>query len=224
MKITDLRCADRPREKLLALGAEALSDAELLAIFLRTGIAGVNAIELASQLLNQFGSLRALLNAEQQQFCQAKGLGVSKYVQLRAVLEMANRYLAETVTRNDAFTNVSSTKAFLVAKLRDLPHEVFALLTLDAKNRLLHYRPLFRGTIDGAVIYPRTIAQQALADNAAAVILAHNHPSGVAAPSSADRQITRRIIDVLALLDIRVLDHLIIGDGEVVSFAEQGLI
>lgn len=224
MKITDLQSAQRPREKLLALGAESLSDAELLAIFLRTGITGVNAIELADQLLQQFGSLRALLNADQHQFCQGKGLGVSKYVQLCAVLEMVNRYLSEKIQKVDVFDSAETTKAFLLAKLRDKPYEVFAILTLDAQHRLLHYRPMFRGTIDSASVYPRTIAQQALADNAAAVILAHNHPSGVAEPSRSDEQITRRITDALALLDIRVLDHLVVGDGEVISLAQRGLL
>ena len=222
MPITDWPEDERPREKLLQRGASALSDAELLAIFLRTGVAGCNAIELARNLLLQFGSLRALLGAEQAQFCQAHGLGPAKYVQLQAVLEMSNRYLSECLQRGDSLTSPQLVRRYLQAQLRDRPREVFAMLLLDNQHRVLRFCELFFGTIDAASVYPREIVQTVLKHNAAAVILCHNHPSGVAEPSHADRHITERICDALRLIDVRVLDHFVIGDGDPVSFAERG--
>ena len=224
MKITDWPKQDRPREKLLTLGASSLTDAELLAIFLRTGIQGCSAIQLAQILLDRYGSLRALFNSSEQEFCAEKGLGQAKYVQLQASLEMSQRYMAEKLSRTEHFNSVQQTQEFLMAKLRDQPHEVFALLMLDSQHRLIKFRIMFRGTIDSASVYPRVLVQQALSDNAAAVILAHNHPSGVAEPSQADKYITKRIVDAFALLDIKVLDHFVIGDGTAVSFAQRGLI
>ena len=223
MAITDWPSEERPREKLLSKGANALSDAELLAIFLRTGIPGTSAVGLARHLLSTFGSLRSLLTASKSDFCSHKGLGNAKYAQLQAVLEMANRHLGEEIKRNDSITSPADTIAYLHAQLRDKPHEIFACLMLDNRNRVIAFRELFRGTIDGASVYPREVVKQALADNAACVILAHNHPSGVCEPSQADVQITERLKKALALVDIRVLDHVIVGD-KTLCFSERGLI
>lgn len=223
MAITDWPSEERPREKLLVKGANTLSDAELLAIFLRTGIPGTSAVGLARQLLSSFGSLRSLLTASKADFCSHKGLGDAKYAQLQAVLEMATRHMGEEIKRNDAITSPADTIAYLHAQLRDKPHEVFACLMLDNRNRVIAFRELFRGTIDGASVYPREVVKQALADNAACVILAHNHPSGVCEPSQADVQITERLKKALALVDIRVLDHVIVGD-DTLCFSERGLI
>jgi DNA repair protein RadC len=224
MGITDWPAEDRPREKLLARGPGALSDAELLAIFLRTGIPGKTAVDLARELLQAHGGLRPLLKASESEFCRGKGLGRAKYVQLQAVLEMGRRHLWETVQRGDALTSPEDTRRYLSARLRDYAHEVFACLFLDNRHRVIEYAELFTGTIDGASVHPREVVKHALARNAAAVIFAHNHPSGVAAPSRADEQLTRRLTDALALVDIRVLDHVIVGDGTPVSLAERGLI
>ncbi|WP_340680510.1 DNA repair protein RadC [Paraglaciecola sp.] len=223
MKITDWPIDERPREKLLKLGCEALSDAELLAIFLRTGIKGSSAVDLARTLLNHFGNLRVLLNASERDFCQVKGLGQAKYVQLQACIEMSKRFFAQKMDKTDTLNSVEQTKTFLLTKLRDQPQEVFAMLLLDSQHRLIKYRPMFYGTIDSASVYPRVLVKQALHDNAAAVILAHNHPSGVAEPSQADQHITQRIIAAMNLVDIKVLDHFVIGDGVAVSFAQRGL-
>ncbi|MDF1588606.1 MAG: DNA repair protein RadC [Gammaproteobacteria bacterium] len=224
MAIKDWPSEDRPREKLLRHGAPTLTDAELLAIFLRTGVTGLSAVELARQLLSNFGSLRALLEANQTQFCLQHGLGPAKYVQLQAVLEMSRRHLESTLTRGDALSDVTSTKQYLQQRLRHYSHEVFACLFLDNKHRMIAFEELFRGTIDGASVYPREVIKQALAHNAAAVIFAHNHPSGVAEPSQADYAITERLKTALNTIDIRVLDHIVVGDGETVSFAEIGVI
>lgn len=223
MAITDWPTDDRPREKLLQRGADTLSDAELLAIFLRTGIQGCSAVDLARHLLSSFGSLRMLLTASHTEFCKHKGLGNAKYAQLQAVLEMANRHLSESIKRTDYFTSPADTMAYLKRQLRDQPHEIFACLMLDNHNRLIAFRELFRGTIDGAAVYPREVVKQALADNAACIIFAHNHPSGVCEPSQADIQITRRLKEALALVDIRVLDHVIVGENSL-CFSERGLI
>ncbi|MEE8482007.1 MAG: DNA repair protein RadC [Acidiferrobacterales bacterium] len=224
MPITSWPKAERPREKLLSRGPASLSDAELLAIFLRTGVAGKTAVDLARDLLSRFGSLRGLLSAPEKTFCEAPGLGVAKFTQLQAVLEMNQRYLAENLKRGQALTSTADTRAFLSARLRDRPHETFCCLFLDTRHRVLAFEELFRGTLDGAAVYPREVVKQALAHNAAAVILAHNHPSGVAKPSRADEVLTQRLKAALALVDIRVLDHLVVGDGEITSFAECGLL
>ena len=223
MTISQWPLAERPREKLLNKGAEALSDAELLAIFLRTGCKGVTAVDLARQLLHNFGGLKPMLQASQAEFCQHKGLGDAKYAQLQAVMEMAKRYLFEQLSRGDALSSPTQTRQFLSAQLASYPHEVFACLFLDNRNRVITFEKMFFGTIDGASVYPREVVRLALKKNAAAVIFAHNHPSGVAEPSHADEQITQRLKEALALVDIRVLDHFVIGD-EVVSFAERGLL
>ena len=224
MTIKDWPAAERPREKLLQMGSAALTDAELLAIFLRTGTIGKTAVDLARELLDQFGSLKALLDADQAHFCLGLGLGSAKYAQLQAVLEMAKRHFKEIIQRGSALTSPEITRAYLSAQLRGYSYEVFGCLFLDNQNRVIQFEELFRGTIDGASVYPREVVKQALYHNAAAIIFAHNHPSGITEPSLADKQITEKLKNALALFDIRVLDHFIIGDGEPYSFAEHGLI
>lgn len=224
MAIRHWPAAERPREKLLASGPSQLSDAELLAIFLRTGCAGLSAVDLARDLLVRFGGLRTLLESSQDEFCQAKGLGMAKYTQLQAVLEMSRRHLGEALMRENTLNSSASVKQFLTAKLRHERSEVFAALFLDTQHRMIAYEPLFHGTIDGASIYPREVVKAALKHNCAAVIFAHNHPSGIAEPSHADKNITKQLKSALSLLDIRVLDHIVIGEGEVTSFAERGLL
>ncbi len=222
--IKDWPAEERPREKLLEKGSAILTDAELLAIFLRTGIAGKTAVDLAKDLLTEFGSLQALLEADQTQFCQGKGLGSAKYAQLQAVLEMAKRHYVEILQRGNVLTSPEATRAYLTAQLRSYSHEVFACLFLDNQHRVIVFEELFQGTIDGASVYPREVAKKALMHNAAAVIFAHNHPSGVNEPSLADKNITEKLKQSLLLFDIRVLDHFIIGDGKPYSFAEHGLL
>ncbi len=223
MAITDWPVDERPREKLLLRGPGALTDAELLAIFLRTGVAGKTAVDLARELLESYGGLRDLLSADRKSFCAGAGLGEAKYALLQAVLEMGRRHLYEIVKRGEVLTSPEATRDYLISRLRDIPYEVFACLFLDNRHRVIAYEELFRGTIDGASVHPREVVKRAFHHNAAAVILAHNHPSGVAEPSQADERITQRLKDALALVDIRVLDHMVIGD-KVVSFAERGLI
>ncbi|XKF14878.1 DNA repair protein RadC [Halomonas sp. BLK-85] len=215
---------DRPREKLLTFGSQALSDAELLAIFLRVGVKGRSAVDLARDLLASFGGLRALMEADQRDFCAARGLGSAKYAQLQATLELSRRHLASQLARGNAMTSPALVRHYLTSQLRHLGHEEFAVLFLDTQHRIIRYESLFRGTLDSASVYPRDVAKRALELGAGALILAHNHPSGVAEPSDADRRITDRLKDALGLFDIRVLDHFVVGDGEVVSFAERGWI
>ncbi|GFO74596.1 DNA repair protein RadC [Bathymodiolus platifrons methanotrophic gill symbiont] len=224
MGIKDWPADERPREKLLIQGAGALTDAELLAIFLRTGLPGKSAVALAQDLLEGFGSLRALLQADCATFTEAKGLGNAKYAQLQAVLEMARRHTFEVLDRGSVLTSPEATRAYLSNQLRHYQHEVFACLFLDNQHHILKYEELFRGTIDGASVYPREVVKKALEHNAAAVIFAHNHPSGISGPSQADKLITDKLKQALSLMDIRVLDHFIIGDGLPYSFAEHGLL
>ncbi len=223
MAISDWPSEERPREKLLQRGAHALSDAELLAIFLRTGTRGKTAVDLARDLLDQSGGLRALLGMEFQEFCAINGMGQAKYVQLQAVIEMASRHLQESLVRTDAFTQPEEARRYVQQRLRDYPQEVFACLFLDTRHRLITFEEIFQGTIDGASVHPRVVVRRAMQHNAAALILAHNHPSGVAEPSQADQHITDRLKAALELVDVRVLDHIIVGD-EVVSMAERGLV
>jgi DNA repair protein RadC len=224
MAITDWPRAERPREKLLARGPEALSDAELLALFLGSGPRGGTALDLARELLAEFGGLRGLLDAEPDQLATRRGLGPARRALLQASLEVGRRHLAERLARGDVLASPQDARHYLTRRLRHHPREVFACLFLDNRHRAIRFDELFFGTIDGASVHPREVVRRTLALNAAAVILAHNHPSGVAEPSRADQLLTRRLQDALALVDVRVLDHLVIGDGEVVSFAERGLL
>lgn len=222
MSIRDWPAAERPREKLLEQGAASLSDAELLAIFLRTGVAGKSAVDLARHLLHQFGSLRGLIEADALTFSRQLGLGPAKYAQLQAVVEMARRHLAERLRRDSVLDNPLVVRDYLKSMLRHEPHEVFGCLFLDTKHRVLAFESLFQGSIDSTSVYPRQVVKRALAHNAAAVILCHNHPSGISEPSQADRVVTRRLKEALDLIDVRVLDHFIVGDGDPLSMAEYG--
>lgn len=213
---------ERPREKLIERGAAALTDTELLALVLRTGRRGRDAFDLARDLLARFGGLRALLAAEPRVLCSERGIGPAKFAELQAAAELGRRQLGEGLARGAPLTDPEATRRFLVARLRDLPHEVFACLFLDNRHRMIAFEELFRGTLDGASVHPREVVKATLRHNAAALILAHNHPSGVAEPSDADRLITRRLRDALGLVDVRVLDHFVVGDGYAVSFAERG--
>jgi len=216
---------ERPRERLLELGAQALSDAELLAVVLGTGFGGTNALDRARQLLQNFsGSLRRLLTADAAVLLAQPGLGPARYATLMAALELSRRHYREALRAGPALNAPAATRQFLTAQLRDRPYEVFCCLHLDNRHRLIHFEEVFRGTIDGASVHPREVVRQALHYNAAALIFAHNHPSGVAEASQADELITRRLRDALALVDIRVLDHLIVGDNSCLSFAERGLL
>ncbi|QJQ94583.1 MULTISPECIES: DNA repair protein RadC [Halomonadaceae] len=222
MSIRDWPEGERPREKLLAIGPAGLSDAELLAIFLRVGVKGRSAVDLARDLLTAFGGLRQLLEADRVRFCAEHGLGEAKYVQLQAVHELSRRHLAAQLERGGALTSPGLVRAYFASQLRHLGHEEFAALFLDSQHRVIRYESLFRGTLDSASVYPREVARRALELGAGAIIFAHNHPSGVAEPSDADRRITERLRTALDLFGIRVLDHFVVGDGEVVSFAERG--
>ena len=213
-----------PREKMLQMGINSLSDGELLAILLRTGVDSVPVLELAGQLLGRFGGLRGLLSADQNALQEQRGLGPAKSAQLAAVLELSRRYLHQTLVRGTPLESPQATEQYLKTVLRDKPHEVFACLFLDTRHRVIAFEELFHGTIDGATVYPRVVAEKALAHGAAALIAAHNHPSGIAEPSLADQAITRRLKEALALLDIRLLDHFVIGEGAPISMAARGLI
>ncbi|AWY41913.1 DNA repair protein RadC [Pseudomonas putida] len=222
MSIRDWPAAERPREKLLEQGSACLSDAELLAIFLRTGVSGKSAVDLARHLLSQFGSLRSLLEADLAAFSTQLGLGPAKFAQLQAVLEMSRRHLAERLRLKPALENPHAVRDYLKAMLRHEPHEVFGCLFLDSKHQVLTFEALFRGSIDNTSVHPREVVKRALVHNAAALILCHNHPSGNSTPSQADRSLTKRLQKALELIDVRVLDHFIIGDGDPLSMAEYG--
>ena len=224
MAIADWPVDDRPREKLLAKGADALSDAELLAILLRTGINGKTAVDLARELLARCGSLSALCAAGERDLCEVAGMGRAKYAQLQAVLEMARRALKEKITNGNALNSPAAVREYLRLKLQALPHEVFVALFLDAQNRVIEIEELFCGTLTQTSVYPREVVKRALHRNAGAVIFAHNHPSGVAEPSHADETLTQALKQALALIDVRVLDHFIVAGPGVLSFAERGLI
>jgi DNA repair protein RadC len=225
MNIRDWPTAERPREKLLHGGPGQLTDAELLAVLLGTsGRRGVNVVDLARIMLSKYGSLRDLLRAGSHQLRGSPGIGPVGYCRLQAALELARRHYAEALRVGPVLDSPAATRDFLIARLSDSPHELFCCLHLDNRHRLIAFDELFRGTIDGASVHPREVVKQALARNAAALILAHNHPSGVAEPSQADELITRRLREALALVDIRVLDHLIVADTGCLSFAERGLL
>jgi len=224
VSIADWPVDDRPREKLLARGAAALSDAELLAIFLRTGIKGCSAVDLARRVIGHFGSFDAIFATDQDEFCAFQGLGPAKFVQLQAVIEMARRAL---VAQTRAGVNLSSPTAvrdFLRLQLQNRQVEVFVGLFLDAQNRVIEVEELFSGTLTQTSVFPREVVRRALHHNAAGMIFAHNHPSGVAEPSHADETLTQALKQALALVDVRVLDHFIVGRGAILSFAERGLI
>ena len=222
MSIADWPREERPREKLLARGPGVLSNAELLALFIHTGTRGSSAVDVARMALDQTQGLRGLLDLEPDRLATISGIGPARSALLKAAVELATRYLEERIRRSDALTSPAHTSQFLCARLRSRPHEVFACLFLDNRHRVISFEEMFRGTIDGASVHPREVAKRALELNAAALIAAHNHPSGVAEPSRSDRAITSRLRDALALVDVRLLDHFVIGDGEVVSFAERG--
>lgn len=224
MSIMNWPQSERPREKLLARGPASLSDAELLAIFLRTGVSGQSAVDLARDLLARFGTLRSLVGAGPAQFCESRGLGEAKYVQMQAVMEIGRRVLAEDLKARDVMSDPAATRRYLRAWLRDRDREVFAALFLDSQHRVVAAEELSHGTLDAASVYPREVVKRALALGAAAVIFAHNHPSGMAEPSAADRVLTDRLKQALSLVDVRVLDHFVVGEGSPTSFAERGWI
>lgn len=220
MQSTDLM----PREKLLQEGVKALSDDELLAIFLRTGIKGCPVIQLSQQVLEHFGSLRALLSADQKSFCAMKGLGITQFIQLQATTEMTKRYLKEEMLNSPIFHDPDMVKLYLRTELQHEEREIFMVLFLDNQHRLIKKERLFLGTINVSSVYPREIIKEALYCNAAALILAHNHPSGIAEPSYADQLITKKIGESAELMEIRVLDHFIVGKTDCYSFAENNLL
>jgi len=222
--ITDWPASERPREKLIEMGADALSDAELLAIFLRVGVVGKSAVDLARDLLSQFGSLNGIFAATERELSQVHGIGSSKYVQLQAIFEMSRRALNEQLQARDVFQSPQQVRNYLVLKLGALTREVFMVLFLDAQNRLHAAEELFNGTLTQTSVYPREVVKRAIHHNAASVIFAHNHPSGVAQQSAADELITQQLKQALALIDVRVLDHFIVAGNQTLSFAEHGLL
>jgi DNA repair protein RadC len=224
MAISDWPESERPREKLLKNGAANLSDAELLAIFLRTGMAGKSAVDLARELLTRFNGLTGLFSADQAAFCAVPGMGPAKYAQLQAVLEMARRALEEKMKSGDAMSSPQSVRDYLRLTLQGKKHEIFVGIFLDAQNRMIAAEELFKGTLTQTSVYPREVVKRALHHNAAAVIFAHNHPSGLAEPSQADEMLTQSLKQALALVDVNMLDHFIVGGGTAMSFAERGLI
>jgi len=224
MAITDWPENERPREKLLIKGAASLSDAELLAIFLRIGIQGKTAVDLSRELIARFGSLTNLFNASQTDFCLMPGMGAAKFAQLQAVLEMAKRALAEQMQQQDALTSPGAVRDYLRLTLSGREHEVFVGVFLDAQNRVIASEELFRGTLTQTSVYPREVLKRALYHNAASIIFAHNHPSGVAEPSRADEVLTQSLKTALGMVDIRVLDHFIIGHNCALSFSEKGIL
>ena len=222
--IKDWPEAERPREKLLRKGPEALSDAELVALFVRSGTRGRTAVDLARSAVVAAGGIRGLLDLTCDDLCRMPGFGLARYAELQACLELGRRHLAERLDRGKPLEAPADTSRFLLARLRHLPYEVFACLFLDSRNRVIAFEELFRGTIDGATVHAREVVRRALTHNAKAVIFAHNHPSGVAEPSQADRFLTDTLENALSTVEVQVLDHLVVGDSECVSFAERGLI
>ena len=218
-----LESAD-PRSKLRQHRAASMSEAELLAVLFQRGSEADPALDLSARLLSRFGGLRKLLHALPRDLAAEQGIGDARLAILCALPELARRYFEETLPMGEAIRSPSDTETFLIARLRDRPHEVFCCLYLDNRHRVILFEELFRGTIDGTSVYPREIVKQALTVNAAAIILAHNHPSGVAEPSQADERITRRVKSALELVDIRLLDHLVIGDGTSTSLASRGML
>lgn len=224
MAITDWPASERPREKLIELGAEALSDAELLAIFLRVGVTGKSAVDLARDLLGRFGSLNGIFAATEHELSQVHGIGVSKYVQLQAIFEMSRRALSEQLQQRDVLASPQTVRDYLVLKLSSCTKEVFLVLFLDTQNRLLATEEMFSGTLTQTSVYPREVVKRALQHNAASVIFAHNHPSGLVQQSQADELLTQQLKQALALVDVRVLDHFIVAGNHTLSFSERGLL
>ena len=224
MAITDWPASERPREKLLENGVETLSDAELLAIFLRVGVTGKSAVDLAREMLTTFGSLNGVFQARFQELCAINGIGASKYAQLQAIFEMSRRALAEEMRAQDVFNSASQVKDFLRLKLGNLRQEVFMVLYFNVQNQLITSEIMFTGTLTQTSVYPREVVKHALYHNSASVIFAHNHPSGVAKQSQADEQLTKQLKQALALVDVRVLDHFIVAGNEILSFSEHGLL
>ena len=224
MLLKDIPPDARPREKLLAHGPAALADAELIALLLRTGLPGVSVLQLAQQMLDSFGGLSGLLHASSDDLKRIKGLGPAKRAEISAVIELARRSLRQQLSERPLFDAPPKVKEYVSLQLAQRGHEVFAVLFLDAQNRLLKLEEMFRGTLTQTSVYPREVVKRALELHAAAVILAHNHPSGAAEPSRADEYMTQTLKSALALVDVRVLDHLVVGQGQVVSFAERGLL
>lgn len=224
MSLSSWREGEGPRDKLLQRGADALSDAELLAVLLHTGYKDCDALQMSRDLLEQFSGIAGLLRAAQGQVMSCAGVGPAKYARLRAALELARRQALQGVSSGDVLSSPNETRRFLQYHLGSRSREVFSCLFLDSQHRVLRCEDLFFGTLDGAAVYPREVAVRALQYGAAAVIFAHNHPSGVAEPSAADRRITERLCAALTLLDIRVLDHIIVGSGQEFSFAEAGIL
>ena len=222
MGINNWPAQERPRERLIKDGAQALSDAELLAVFLRTGVKGKNAVELARDMVGQFGSLHALFGASLPDFCAIHGLGTAKFAQLQAVMELARRAIEEQLEAGPALNSPLSVKAYLRNIFSGKTHESFYVLFLDVKNRLIETKEMFRGTLTHTSVYPREVVKEALAQNAASVMLAHNHPSGTPEPSESDLLLTRALIQALALVDVRILDHFVVAGHQVHSFAEHG--
>jgi DNA repair protein RadC len=223
-KVKDWPKSDRPRERLLKRGARTLTDAELLAVVLCTGTRRRDVMEIARAHIAAFGSLRKLLDAERHEWNQKDGIGDARFATLQAVLELARRHVLESLSERSVLTKPADTQRFLLAQLRNYPYEVFCCLFLDSHHRLIAFEELFRGTTDNAQVYSREVVRHALQHNASAVILAHNHPSGVHEPSRADEQTTRRLRDALNLVDVRVLDHIVVGDGGCFSFSEHGML
>ncbi|MGY4830409.1 RadC family protein [Sphaerotilaceae bacterium SBD11-9] len=224
MVLKDLPPDARPREKLLARGPAALADAELIALLLRTGLKGTSVLQLSQNLLTDFGGLSGLLQAQPDDLKRIKGLGPAKRAEMSAVLELARRSLAQELMQRPVFDSPTRVKEYLRLQIGSRPHEVFVVLFLDAQNRLIRLEEMFRGTLTQTSVYPREVLKRALELGAAAVLLAHNHPSGAAEPSKADEFLTQTLNQALALIDVRVLDHLVVGQAEVVSFAERGLL
>jgi DNA repair protein RadC len=224
MRISDWPRSERPCERLLALGARHVSDAELLAVVLRTGVKGASAVDLGRKLLLRFGGISGILSAPREALNRLDGVGPSRCCLLSAMVELVRRALREDLTRTDALGSPGAVRDYLRLTLRDRGHEVFVGIYLDAQNRVIGDEELFRGTLTQTSVYPREVVKSALARNAASVILAHNHPSGVAEPSYADEALTRTLKDALALVDIKVLDHLVVAGNSATSFAERGLI
>ncbi|MES2012413.1 MAG: DNA repair protein RadC [Pseudomonadota bacterium] len=224
MAITDWPASERPREKLLELGVEALSDAELLAIFLRVGVTGKSAVDLARDLLTQFGSLNGIFAAQLSELTQVNGIGSSKYAQLQAIFEMSRRALNEQMQLKDILSSPQQVRDYLCLRLGGLTREVFVVLFLDAQNRIVCTEEMFSGTLTQTSVYPREVVKRALHHNAASVIFAHNHPSGLAQQSQADELLTQQLKQALALVDVRVLDHFIVAGNTTLSFVERGLL